>query len=180
MENLGKKIVSFVLRLSILCVIASAALAWVYLQTKPRIEAEKLRRLTLARKEILPLATEFVEKPLDQKENYALGLNEEKKTVGKILKKTKRGYGGPIEVLIALDSENKVSGVKILSQFETPGLGTKIKEKNFLVQFLGRTIDELKLKKDKGKIEGVTGATISSRAVLDAVREGAELGSKLE
>lgn len=172
MENLSKKIIDYILRLTILCVIASAAVAWVYLETKPRIELEEKRRLLLARKEVLPQAEKFEEKIIKEKETYIQGYDENDKPVGKIAETRKRGYAAPIKILIGVDDYNKITKVKILDEMETPGLGAKIKEKKFLEQFPGKTIEELKLKKDKGAIDAVTGATISSRAIIEAVKEG--------
>lgn len=172
MESLGKKIVDYILRLTILCAIASAAIAWVYLETKPRIDLEEQRRLILARKEVLTQASKFEEKSISEKETYVQGYDENGKPVGRIAETKKRGYAAMIRVLVGVDTSYKVTKVKILDEMETPGLGAKIKEKKFLEQFPGKTIEELKLKRDKGAIDAVTGATISSRAVIDAVKEG--------
>lgn len=172
MKDLTKKIIDYILRLTILCAIASAALAWVYLQTKPRIDLEEEKRLLLARKEVLPLASKFEEKNISEKETYIQGYDENGKPVGKIAETKRRGYSALIKILVGVDDFNKITRVKILDEMETPGLGAKIKETKFLNQFPGKTIEELKLKKDKGTIDAVTGATISSRATIDAVKEG--------
>lgn len=172
MESLGKKIIDYILRLTILCVIASAAVAWVYLETKPRIELEEKRRLFLARKEVLPQAEKFEEKSIKEKEIYIQGYDENGKPVGKIAETKKRGYAAMIKILVGINDFNKITKVKILDEMETPGLGAKIKEEKFLSRFPGKTVEELKLKKDKGAIDAVTGATISSRAVIEAVKEG--------
>ncbi len=172
MKNLGKKIIDYILRLTILCVIASATVAWVYLETKPRIDLEEQRRLLLARKEVLPQAVRFEEKSISEKEIYVQGYGLNDKPIGKIAETRKRGYAALIKILVGVDDFNRVTKVKILDEMETPGLGAKIKEEKFLKQFPGKTIEELKLKKNKGTIDAVTGATISSRAVIDAVREG--------
>lgn len=175
MESLTKKIVDYIFRLVLLCAIASAALAWVYLETKTRIDLEEKKRLLLARKEVLPQADKFEEKSFIEKTStitYIQGYAENGKPVGKIAETRKRGYVAPIKVLVGVDEANKITKVKILDEMETPGLGVRIKEAKFLNQFPGKTIEELKLKKDKGTIDAVTGATISSRATIDAVKEG--------
>lgn len=172
MESLTKKIIDYILRLTILCGVAAALVAWVYLETKPRIDLEEQRRLILARKEVLPQASKFEEKNLSEKETYVQGYDENDKPIGRITEAKKRGYAAMIRVLVGVDNSNKVTKVKILDQTETPGLGAKIEEEKFLNQFPGKTIEELKLKKNKGTIDAVTGATISSRALVDGVREG--------
>jgi len=86
---------------------------------------------------------------------------------------TGTGYHGEISILVALDDEAKVKSIVILAQDETPGVGSKITEAAFTSQFEGVMIDDVRLTQDNGKIDGVTGATISSAAVVDAVRNTA-------
>ncbi len=84
-----------------------------------------------------------------------------------------RGYGGPIDILVGLENET-VQGITIVSHTETPGLGEKITERTFLDQFAGLNIDDVALRRDNGEVDAITGATISARAVADAVRETAK------
>ncbi|MBI4832929.1 MAG: RnfABCDGE type electron transport complex subunit G [Candidatus Lindowbacteria bacterium] len=96
---------------------------------------------------------------------------------------TNKGYGGPIEIIVAMDGAGeKISGVRIKSHTETPGLGANAAqirygeiEPWFLLQFKGLRPEEVKLKKDdpKGAIDAITAATITSRAVTNAIREEA-------
>lgn len=89
------------------------------------------------------------------------------------------GYGGEMQVLVAVDGEGKVIKAIVLTQSETPGLGTKATLPGFLDQLEGRVLDPgLEIKKLGGEIDGVTGATISSRAVLAAVRSALELDAR--
>jgi len=82
-------------------------------------------------------------------------------------------YGGPVVIKVGIDNNMQVKGVRILEHNETPGLGAKIKDKSFLNQFTGKTGSQLYLKKysKEGTIDAVTGATISSKAVSDGIRE---------
>jgi electron transport complex protein RnfG len=90
-----------------------------------------------------------------------------------------KGYGGPIEVMVALTPDGTIRSVEILSAAkETPGLGTKISEPEWIGQFKGRPAHDTawaRVTRDGGAIESVTGATISSRAVAEAVRKGLDL-----
>ena len=81
------------------------------------------------------------------------------------------GYGGPIDILIGLELDNTLRGVQIVSQKETPGLGAKITDATFLDQFVGLGAGALALTKDGGAIDAITGATISSSAVVAAIRD---------
>jgi len=83
-----------------------------------------------------------------------------------------RGYGGTIDILIGLKPDNKsLQGIKIITQQETPGLGAKIINTSFLDQFNGVGVNEVELSRDGGKIDAITGATISSTAVVNGVKQ---------
>ena len=81
------------------------------------------------------------------------------------------GYGGPIDILVGLELDNALRGVQIVSQKETPGLGAKITEATFLDQFVGQDGQTLALTKGGGTIDAITGATISSSAVVEAIKD---------
>ena len=85
------------------------------------------------------------------------------------------GYGGPIDLIVALESnllqDDKIiiHGISVVSHSETPGLGEKIVEAAFSGQFTGINVNDVSLSKDGGKIDAISGATISSSAVVDTV-----------
>ena len=81
-----------------------------------------------------------------------------------------RGYGGTITILVGLENETTIKGIAVVSHSETPGLGARITESSFVDEFAGLNISEAAVKRDGGQIDALTGATISSRAVADAVR----------
>ncbi len=73
------------------------------------------------------------------------------------------GYAGDIEMMIGLDKDCKVTGVEIINMSETPGLGAKAKgNAEWLSQFLG---------KGQEKLDAITGATITSKAVQTGVED---------
>jgi electron transport complex protein RnfG len=84
-----------------------------------------------------------------------------------------KGYGGNINILVGLKDETTIKGIKIISQSETPGLGSRIAESSFTDRFIGLNIKDVALRQEGGQIDAITGSTISSRAVIDAVRETA-------
>ena len=95
------------------------------------------------------------------------------------------GYAGKIRLLIALNGEGSLIGVRVTQHKETPGLGDYIepkKDKNkehpWITQFNGlnpATLNEheWKVKKDGGRFDSVAGATVTPRAVVKAVRKAA-------
>ena len=83
-----------------------------------------------------------------------------------------RGYGGRIGILVGLEVDRAVRGIRIISHQETPGLGAKITSLDFLDQFAGLSTGELAIRRDGGAVDAITGATISSRAVAEGVALG--------
>lgn len=84
------------------------------------------------------------------------------------------GYSGNIEIMVGVEPAGTVSGVEILNNSETPGLGNRIAEDAFKDQFKGKALSgaDWRVKKDGGDFDQITGATISPRAVVKAVAGG--------
>ena len=163
------KIVNLGLTLAIFCVISAGMLAYVFMMTGPRIEANAHASFEGSLREVLPGADAFKPAPAAPEarseiyEGTAGG-----HLVGYAVKTAPRGYSGEIVMLVGVDPEFRVQGMKILSQRETPGLGTNVAKPKFQKQFIGKGVqDALEPKKD---IDAITGATISSRAVCEGVK----------
>jgi len=86
------------------------------------------------------------------------------------------GYSGNIDIMLGIRPDGTVQGVEILTHGETPGLGDKITTPAFRDQFQGRSLEnaDWRVRKDGGEFDQLTGATISPRAVVGAVRAGLE------
>ena len=84
-----------------------------------------------------------------------------------------KGFGGDIGVIVGIDVYNdKLIGIGITTQSETPGLGSRVQEAGFRSSFKGLSLDqEAKVRSDGGGIDAISGATISSRGVCQAVTE---------
>jgi Na+-translocating ferredoxin:NAD+ oxidoreductase subunit G len=90
------------------------------------------------------------------------------------------GYGGEIGVMVAFDMDGKLSGIGIMTHSETPGLGARVQEPGFTDQFRGLDIkDGVKLSQDGGRINGISGATLSSKGVASAVDKAAAMLPKV-
>lgn len=165
---------SMVVTLFIVALVCSVILSFVYSYTAPRIE-ETQEALTLAGlKEVIiaqkftPVVPDTVWKAIDSTQNL----------VGIVFRVFPQGYGGSIPLMVGLDLEGKITGIRIASAAEglkeTPGLGVKIIEPDFREQFIGKTLDNVRLKRDGGEIDAITAATISSRAVCNGIKQGIE------
>lgn len=88
------------------------------------------------------------------------------------------GYSGAIRLLVAVDAQGTLIGVRVLEHRETPGLGDFVEERrtDWIRQFDGRSLDapppaRWEVRKDGGDFDQYTGATVTSRAVTHAVRD---------
>ncbi|MET3054629.1 RnfABCDGE type electron transport complex subunit G [Pseudomonas alkylphenolica] len=89
-----------------------------------------------------------------------------------------QGYGGALELLIAIDPQGRLLGTKVLRQQETPGLGAKLVEPGnaWLHGLIGASRENTAdtawaLKRDNGQFDQLAGATVTSRAVIHAVHD---------
>ncbi len=90
------------------------------------------------------------------------------------------GYSGDIRLLVGLDPKGEVLGVRVIEHHETPGLGDKIERRisNWILGFTNQQINEHNLsewavKKDGGKFDQFSGATITPRAVVNQTKRSA-------
>lgn len=175
------------LLLFVICGIAAGALAVVNSATYDRIQANEeykeriLRGRALAGTEKGPLVV-FDKQPVRiNGTDYYIGRLDGKMIGAAFTIVTDKGYGGPIEIVMGMD-DGKITGVRIKSSSETPGLGANASavkygetEPWFLAQFKGLSPSRVRLKKDdpKGSIDAITAATITSRAITEAVHKEA-------
>lgn len=89
-----------------------------------------------------------------------------------------KGYNGPIELLVAVNWDETLAGVRVVEHRETPGLGDgiEIERSNWITQFDGKSLTNpeeanWKVKRDGGQFDQMTGATITPRAVVKAIKQ---------
>ena len=92
--------------------------------------------------------------------------------------KVPNGYSGPIKLLVAVRYDGSLGGVRVISHKETPGLGDKVEESrtDWIYSFTGKSlgnppIEKWKVKRDGGVFDQFTGATITPRSIVNAVRK---------
>lgn len=172
-----KEILRPALSLFIICLIVTALLAGTNLVTASLIEEQNLKTAETARKAVCPEADTF-EKG-DEEGSYYLAKKGDD-LVGYIFTTEASGYGGALQVMTGIRSDGTITGTSILSINETPGLGMNAKKDSFRDQYLqaapenGFTVITSGSAGD-GQISAMTGATITSRAVTNAVNEAIEL-----
>lgn len=94
---------------------------------------------------------------------------------------SEQGYAGEIRLILGLDAEGHILGVRVLAHAETPGLGDQIEveKDDWILGFNGLSlgnppVEEWKVKKDGGRFDAFSGATITPRAVVKAIEDGLE------
>jgi len=92
------------------------------------------------------------------------------------------GYSGAINMIMGIDRDGNILGVRVLNHKETPGLGDKIEvtKSDWILKFVGRSLDNLTpaqwaVKKDGGEFDQFAGATITPRKSVQAINRGLQL-----
>ncbi len=178
-----------ILALTVTAVVIGAILAGFYQLVEPRIEANRLAEEKRAIFSVLEGAETYDvierEVPSDKKGGEIIrifrGLDADGRTVGYAFIAEGPGFAGIIRMMVGLNFDlETLSGLKVMEQVETPGLGNKIGEEKFEGQFKGVAIrpriEYLKNKKPvkPNQIQAITGATISSKAVVSAINKRVE------
>ena len=151
--------------LAVIVIVSVVLLMVVNSLTSSIVESRRVEEITGILENIFPEMSKY------ELEDEVYIIYEDGEKAGYAFMASGSGYGGNIDIMVGLDSGFGIKGVSILSQTETPGVGNKITESSFTDQFKGLSASDIALKSEGGKIDAITGATISSRAVVDAVKE---------
>ncbi len=180
--------------LFLICVIVSLLLGFTNSATQDKIAERMALDAENARKEVLASADSF--ETVDEaesifQENSGLATVKEAyvgfkgdSIVGYVFSVVTKGYGGEMTITVGIEDSGMISGVKIGQNQETPGLGSKAAEKPFISQLSG-FVPGKPLKVVKGvknaseEIDAISGATITSRAVVNAVQAAVDASEEL-
>lgn len=165
-----------ILVLAIIGLISAGALVGVYNYASPLIEKNKAKELEESIFKVLPEAVKY---NTIKKGGVVLyeGIDKSGKVTGYAFKAKGYGYQGEIEIIAAVDAGLKeLKGMEVLESSETPGLGAKITEEPFKKQFRRLSVlPEIIFTKGgvskSNEIQAITGATISTKAVVEILNE---------
>jgi len=185
-----KESTKMVLVLTVIAMLSGAVLSLVYHLTYDRIQNNQARELYGSIFAVLPGAVDVkvieahgVSNVEDDRSTLSNKEDKDKKPlllyealaengepVGFAYVSEGAGFKGLIKVMIGIDHKTeKITGIKILEHSETPNIGTRVEDESFRNQFVGKTVsDPIAIGKD---IDAVSGATVSSTAVTEAVRK---------
>ena len=178
---MNKNLVMDCIKLCVITLIAGLLLGIVYNVTKAPIAAQEEKTKQEAYKAVFEDAAKFDTVKLDQKDVAAvlkkndLGQNTISEVVKAVDKNGKEGYGGDVTLSVGVRDDGTVNGYETLSISETAGLGMKAKEPEFKSNFKNKKADRFEVvkdgsgKNDDSKVDAISGATITSRAVTSAV-----------
>ena len=166
-------LINMLLSLTIIAVVAAAALAFVSNVTEEPIAQAQKEKKAAAVKAVLPPFENLEEVEIDNV-SCTKALDAEGNLVGMAVESgSDAGFGGHLGVMVGFDKDGNVSGYQILQTSETPGLGAKAAEwfqKDGKGNIIGMNPAEtLKVKKDGGNVDAISGSTITSRAFCEAV-----------
>lgn len=180
--------------LFVICVITTGAMAFTYMGTKDTIIERALIDEENARREVLADAEKFEEISdlsaiTASNPTYSIvkkafkGLKGDT-VIGYVFTIDSKGYGGDIRIIVGVDNDGKVTRVKVGDNKETPGLGAKASQEPFISQFTNlAATGPLQVVKNGGtkpeEIDAISGATITSRAVVKAVQAAIDMTSEL-
>lgn len=182
MKNIRlKEILIPTVSLFVICLCVTALLAVTNAVTKDAIAYQQELSAAESRQAVCPDAVDFekVEYDVQGVECYK-ALDESGNLIGYAISSASRGYGGDVKVMTGINAEDgSVIAINVYDNSgETPGLGVNTSGEKFTSQFAGLSSGTgVTVDKDAGKnpdslaVDSVTGATISSRAVVDAVNQ---------
>lgn len=164
MSNAKNDFVLPIVVLTVICLVVSGALAFTQMNTAPIIEAAEKAANEAARLEVLPAADTFEQVQLAELPDGVTEVYQAVNGAGYVFMVEGKGYGGTVKGIVGIGSDGLITGTKILSHSETPGLGAKTADAPFQSQFPGQD----------ASLSGVTvisGASISSRCFIGMVTQ---------
>jgi len=188
-----REIIKLGLILFIITFVAAALLGFANEVTSDLIAQVQEQENNKARQEILPSAESF--EPLDESEfntivsendkviEVYIGKDSNNELVGYTVKTRASGYGGDIDIITGISVEGNITGMKVVSHSETPGLGANAQKPEFQNQFVGKStsskITVVKTVPKDNEIQAISGATITSNAVSNGVNMAIDVFNKL-
>ncbi|KKH47961.1 electron transporter RnfG [Methanosarcina sp. 1.H.T.1A.1] len=171
---------NIIIKMIVLSALAAVLLAVTFVPTQVQLGVLQAEQEKQALKAVLPAAADFEPvygDEVDAEGNpvvlYFRGVDSSGNIVGYAFRNTQPGAQGLVELLGGVSADfNTVTGMEVMAHAETPGLGAKITEPGFKSQFINLPVADLSLSKDGGKVDAISGATISTVTVVNALHFG--------
>ena len=160
----AKYILRLTLTLFLITAVVAGLLGLVNYLTEDRIDELTRQKAEAAMQEVFP-AGNYEEIPAEGGDITAAYRADD---AGYVVRVSVNGFGGAIDMMVGVDNAGTVTGVSIISHGETASLGANCTREDFRAKFVGAS-DTLAVSKDGGSIDALTGATVTSRAVVSGV-----------
>jgi electron transport complex protein RnfG len=177
-----KVFIHYALVLLIITGLACGILAMVNKQTKPVIEKNQAESENNARSQVIEGAVDFEKQSLKISETesleYYIAKDAQANVLGYTFIALGKGYSGELKTMVGVDPEFKIKKILVIQQTETPGLGANCTKPEFNEKFANLALNDLKVDKDGGNIKSISGATITTRAITNSIKETLDMLQK--
>lgn len=180
MATIKSSFLNLLVTLTVITLLAGLSLGYVYQWTKAPIAKAQMEKQLRAIQGVIsgydnnPVTEQYKVATPDGKDSLQFFPAKVKGELIGIAVKTKssKGYSGDVWLMVSFDISGNIQRIVVIEHKETPGLGSKMSSPKFMDQFFGMNPEQMKLKvkKDGGDVDAITGATISSRAFSEAVQ----------
>ena len=160
MEKSKNSFIAPIVVLVVICFVASAVLAGVFKITDPIIQTRAQEAANQAMAQVLPEGRDFTEFK-GGLENGVTAAYTTGNDAGTVCSTSFNGFGGAVKLMIGVNAEGKVTGIQVMEQSETPGVGSNALTSEYLAQFKDATSAD--------GIDAYSGATFTSKAVKRGV-----------
>lgn len=166
--------------LTVICAVSALLLAVTNAVTEKRIADAAKKAETEAMARIID-AADYKKQTIEYEGSsydYYVAVDETDAPVGYIFTVSQHGYGGDVKVMTGVGTDGAVAAIEVLdASGETPGLGQKATESSFWKLFSGKSgqLTASKSASGDGQIQAMTGATVTSKAVVGAVNKALTL-----
>lgn len=180
-----KEIAVPAIMLFVIAAICTALLAGTNLLTKDKIAEIAVQAENEAKAAVITADSfsDAMEITADGKTyTYYKANNSDGTVAGYVIAITTKSYGGDLACMVGISADEKITGVEITEINDTAGLGMKAQNEDFLKQYFGKSAG-IKVNKNTSsdtEIKAITGATITSQAVTDAVNEAFNVLSQIK
>lgn len=183
MKKLESTLPNMILSLGIICVLAATLLGGIYMITKGPIELQVKEQQQNAIREVAPEFNNNPEQDMVEVEENGIiykvypAIYDGKLTGAAVMGASMNGFAGEVVVMCGFNLDGSIRDYRVIQQAETPGLGTKMetwfRDPRNARSVIGKNPEDVSFfvtKDAGGEIDGITAATISSRAFLEIMR----------
>lgn len=183
MATIKSSFVNLLVTLTVITLVAGLSLGYVFQWTKEPIANAQMQKQLRAIEAVVqgydnnPVLEKFMVATATGDSLEFFPAKAKGELIGMAVKsKSSKGYSGDIWLMVGFSMDGTIQNVVVIEHKETPGLGSKMTDPKFFKQYVERNpgSENLKVKKDGGSVDAITGATISSRAFSEAVQKAYE------